>query len=47
MLFRFGAGVDPAFAPPGGLSRVIPLDADLSLYANAWHAAVAAQELPR
>ena len=36
--------VDPALAPPGGLSRVLPLDHDLEPYKMAWTAAVAAQE---
>jgi sugar (pentulose or hexulose) kinase len=36
--------VDPTLAPPGGLSRVSPLDHDLEPYRNAWAAAVAAEE---
>jgi len=32
--------VDPALAPPGGLSRVMPLDHDLEPYRMAWTAAV-------
>ena len=36
--------VDPALCPPGGLTRVLPLDLNLEGYKVAWTAEVAAQE---
>ena len=36
--------VDPALAPPGGLSRILPLDHDLERYKSAWTAALSAQD---